>query len=101
MQSGHHPHLPRPPFPTSLAKTPRTVLRLSVPRATPGEIPTMTHHPALAGQTALVTGGSGALGSARARFLLQDGGAVLLMGRRPDALAKTKATLAEEFPTAT
>jgi NAD(P)-dependent dehydrogenase (short-subunit alcohol dehydrogenase family) len=61
----------------------------------------MTDHPALAGQTALVTGGSGAIGSACARLLLQDGAAILLMGRRADALEKTKATLAQEFPTAT
>ena len=41
---------------------------------------------AFAGKAALVTGGSGAIGAASARRLLQDGAAVLLMGRRLAAL---------------
>ena len=61
----------------------------------------MPNHPPLAGKTALVTGGSGAIGGACARLLLQDGAAVLLMGRRQDALEKTRAALAQEFPAAT
>jgi NAD(P)-dependent dehydrogenase (short-subunit alcohol dehydrogenase family) len=54
----------------------------------------------LAGKTALVSGGSGGIGSASARFLAQDGAAVLLMGRREDALVRTRAALLEQVPDA-
>lgn len=40
----------------------------------------------LTGKTALVTGGSGGIGGACAKALLQDGASVTLMGRRHDAL---------------
>ena len=52
----------------------------------------------LDGKAAIVTGGSGAIGAASAKHLLRDGAAVLLMGRRPDALEKTRATLLKEIP---
>lgn len=47
----------------------------------------------LKGRTALVTGGSGGIGAACARALLRDGAAVLLMGRREDALQRTREAL--------
>src|SRR5579859_5787784 len=58
----------------------------------------MTQQSPLAGKTAFITGASGGIGSASARFLVRDGAAVLLMGRREDALAKTKDELLKEFP---
>ena len=56
---------------------------------------------ALEGYGAFVSGGSGGIGSASARLLIRDGAAVLLMGRRADALEKTRARLLAEFPEAT
>jgi len=53
---------------------------------------------ALEGRTAIVTGGSGAIGSASAAALLRDGAAVLLMGRRRSALEETRAALLERVP---
>jgi NAD(P)-dependent dehydrogenase (short-subunit alcohol dehydrogenase family) len=44
----------------------------------------------LAGKTAIVTGGSGGIGSACAEALVRDGAAALLMGRRLDALLQTR-----------
>lgn len=52
----------------------------------------------LAGKAALVTGGSGAIGAATAKRLLQDGASVLLMGRRLAALQATEATLLQAVP---
>lgn len=52
----------------------------------------------LSGKTAFVTGGSGGIGSASAKLLLQDGAEVLLMGRRIDALEATRARLIDEVP---
>lgn len=52
----------------------------------------------LAGQTAFITGGSGGIGSHSAKFLLRDGADVLIMGRREEALEKTRAWLKEEVP---
>jgi len=52
----------------------------------------------LAGRAALVTGGSGAIGAASAKRLLQDGASVLLMGRRLAALEVTQAALQEAVP---
>jgi NAD(P)-dependent dehydrogenase (short-subunit alcohol dehydrogenase family) len=44
----------------------------------------------LSGQTAIVTGASSGIGLESARILARDGAAVLLMGRREDALAKAR-----------
>lgn len=44
----------------------------------------------LKGQTAFITGGSGGIGSESARLLLRDGAEVVLMGRRQDALERTR-----------
>lgn len=52
----------------------------------------------LAGKAALVTGGSGAIGAASAKRLLQDGASVLLMGRRLGALEAAQAALREAVP---
>jgi NAD(P)-dependent dehydrogenase (short-subunit alcohol dehydrogenase family) len=54
----------------------------------------------LAGKTAFITGGSGGIGSHSARLLVRDGAAVLLMGRRLDALEEKRAWLRAEFPDA-
>ncbi|ARS28579.1 SDR family NAD(P)-dependent oxidoreductase [Sphingomonas sp. KC8] len=53
---------------------------------------------ALKGKTAFVTGGSGGIGAATAKLLAQDGAAVLLMGRRLEALEQTRARLLAEVP---
>jgi NAD(P)-dependent dehydrogenase (short-subunit alcohol dehydrogenase family) len=58
----------------------------------------MTGNTALEGLGAIVTGGSGAIGSACARLLLRDGAAVLIMGRRLDALERARAALLEAVP---
>ncbi|WP_219895008.1 SDR family NAD(P)-dependent oxidoreductase [Aquisediminimonas profunda] len=50
----------------------------------------------LAGQTAFVTGGYGAIASASATLLARDGAAVLLMGRRKDALERARAAILAE-----
>lgn len=55
----------------------------------------------LAGRTALVTGGSGGIGSACAEALARDGAAVLLTGRRPDALEQARTRILERVPGAT
>ena len=52
----------------------------------------------LAGQTAVVTGGSGGIGAACARALLRDGTAVMIMGRRHDALERTRQELIQAVP---
>lgn len=52
----------------------------------------------LKGQTAFITGGSGGIGSATAKLLLQDGAEVLLMGRRPEALERTRDALLADVP---
>lgn len=52
----------------------------------------------LAGKTAFVTGGAGGIGSACAKALLKDGAAVLIMGRRLEALETTRKTFLAEFP---
>lgn len=53
---------------------------------------------ALAGKSALVTGGSGGIGAACALALLRDGAAVLIMGRRRDALEEARKNLLEAVP---
>ncbi|MDJ0847053.1 MAG: SDR family oxidoreductase [Myxococcota bacterium] len=54
--------------------------------------------PPLAGRTALVTGGSGGIGTACAEVLARDGAAVLLMGRRPEALEEARGRLLDRVP---
>jgi len=54
----------------------------------------------LAGKTAFVTGGAGGIGSASAKALVKDGAAVLIMGRRKEALEDTRARFLKEFPSA-
>jgi NAD(P)-dependent dehydrogenase (short-subunit alcohol dehydrogenase family) len=58
----------------------------------------MSGNNALAGKTAFITGGAGSIGSHCAKLLLRDGAAVLIMGRRQEALEKTKAWLLEATP---
>src|SRR6201996_6683130 len=60
----------------------------------------MSGNNALAGKSAFVTGGAGGIGSHSARLLARDGAAVLIMGRRKDALAKSKAWILETVPNA-
>ena len=55
---------------------------------------------ALAGKSALVTGGAGGIGSACARVLLRDGAAVMLMGRSIETLDRTRARLVADHPKA-
>jgi NAD(P)-dependent dehydrogenase (short-subunit alcohol dehydrogenase family) len=55
---------------------------------------------ALQGKTALVTGASSGIGAASARLLAEDGAAVLLMGRREDALEETRARILKTAPDA-
>ncbi len=55
----------------------------------------------LEGKTALVTGGAGGIGFASAQALAKDGAAVLLMGRRRDALERACRTLQDAVPRAT
>ena len=52
----------------------------------------------LSGATALVTGGAGAIGSSAALHMLRDGAAVVLMGRRRDALDQTRDRCVDEVP---
>jgi NAD(P)-dependent dehydrogenase (short-subunit alcohol dehydrogenase family) len=54
----------------------------------------------LAGKTALVTGGSGGIGTACARALVADGARVLLMGRREEALNVSRDRIVDAFPKA-
>jgi NAD(P)-dependent dehydrogenase (short-subunit alcohol dehydrogenase family) len=58
----------------------------------------MSGNNALAGKTAFVTGGAGGIGSNSAKLLLRDGAAVLIMGRRAEALEKTRAWLLDAVP---
>jgi NAD(P)-dependent dehydrogenase (short-subunit alcohol dehydrogenase family) len=56
---------------------------------------------ALAGRTAIVTGGNGGIGAASAKILLQAGAAILIMARRAEALERTRAALLAEVPDGT
>ncbi|SOZ40079.1 SDR family NAD(P)-dependent oxidoreductase [Cupriavidus neocaledonicus] len=55
----------------------------------------------LEGRTALVTGGAGGIGAASALALLRDGAAVVLMGRRREALEAARRSLREQVAGAT
>ncbi|SPA34332.1 7-alpha-hydroxysteroid dehydrogenase [Cupriavidus taiwanensis] len=55
----------------------------------------------LEGKTALVTGGAGGIGAASALALLRDGAAVVLMGRRREALEAARHSLREQVAGAT
>lgn len=57
----------------------------------------MTTTRVLEGRTALVTGGAGGIGAASARALLRDGAAVVLMGRRREALEEARRVLCAEI----
>lgn len=54
----------------------------------------------LADKTALVTGGSGGIGTACARALVADGARVVIMGRRKELLEASRDTILGEFPAA-
>ena len=54
----------------------------------------------LAGRTAVVTGGSGGIGTACARALVADGARVLIMGRREEALNASRSRILDDFPEA-
>jgi len=58
----------------------------------------MSDNRPLAGKTAFITGGSGAIGRYSAKWMLRDGASVLLMARHLDALEKTRAELQGEVP---
>ncbi len=58
----------------------------------------MSDNRPLAGKTAFVTGGSGAIGRYSAKYLLRDGAAVLLMARHPELLEKARSELLREVP---
>ncbi|HEV8312441.1 MAG TPA: SDR family oxidoreductase [Burkholderiaceae bacterium] len=53
---------------------------------------------ALAGRTALITGGAGGIGAACAERLVDDGAAVLLMGRRTEVLQAARQSLLCDRP---
>ncbi|ARS28358.1 SDR family NAD(P)-dependent oxidoreductase [Sphingomonas sp. KC8] len=53
---------------------------------------------ALDGYTALITAGAAAISVAAAKLLVRDGAAVVLMGRRRDALEGAKEKILEQYP---
>jgi NAD(P)-dependent dehydrogenase (short-subunit alcohol dehydrogenase family) len=55
---------------------------------------------ALDGKTALVTGASSGIGAASVGLLAEDGAAVLMMGRRPEALEEVRAAILQSIPDA-
>lgn len=58
----------------------------------------MERDKALAGKTALVTGGGGSIGSACAMELVRDGAAALLMGRRAEVLERARDRILAQVP---
>ena len=58
----------------------------------------MSNTQALAGKTAFITGGGGAIGSESALHLVRDGAAVLLMGRRAEVLERARHKILKEVP---
>jgi NAD(P)-dependent dehydrogenase (short-subunit alcohol dehydrogenase family) len=56
----------------------------------------MSDNRPLAGKTAFITGGSGAIGRYSAKYLLRDGAAVVLMARHTDVLEKARTELRGE-----
>jgi len=58
----------------------------------------MSDNRPLAGKTAFITGGSGAIARCSARWMLKDGAAVMLMARHLDGLEKAKAELEQAVP---
>src|SRR5690242_16495023 len=58
----------------------------------------MSENRPLAGKTAFITGGSGAIGRYSAKWLLRDGASVLLMARHMELLEKSRAELEKEVP---
>jgi NAD(P)-dependent dehydrogenase (short-subunit alcohol dehydrogenase family) len=58
----------------------------------------MSGQQTLAGRTAWVSGGAGGIGAACAKFLLRDGAAVLIMGRREEALQRVRKQLLQAVP---
>jgi NAD(P)-dependent dehydrogenase (short-subunit alcohol dehydrogenase family) len=60
----------------------------------------MSDNQPLAGKTAFITGGSGAIGRYSAKWLVRDGASVLLMARHMELLEKARAELQSEVPSA-
>ncbi len=60
----------------------------------------MSDNRPLAGKTAFITGGSGAIGRYSAKWMLRDGAAVLLMARHMEVLEQARAELQKEVPAA-
>lgn len=58
----------------------------------------MSDNRPLAGKTAFITGGSGAIGRHSAKWLARDGASVLLMARHLEDLEKTRTELLAEVP---
>lgn len=54
--------------------------------------------PSLAGKTALVTGASSGIGASTVRLLAEEGAAVMMMGRRRDALESAREAILAELP---
>lgn len=60
----------------------------------------MSGSAALAGKTAFLTGGAGAIALASAKLLARDGAIVVLMGRKPEAMEQARAEILADHPDA-